>query len=74
MILTARIRTILLVAVVTLCALAMSDSALAQCAMCRASVTQAFAKSLNLAILVLFVPPVTMFLAIFFVAFRNRKG
>lgn len=61
-------------AAVALCALAMSDSALAQCAMCRASVTQAFAKSLNLAILVLFVPPVTMFLAIFFVAFRNRKG
>ena len=61
-------------AIVALCALAMSDSALAQCAMCRASVTQAFAKNLNLAILVLFVPPVTMFLAIFFVAFRNRKG
>ena len=61
-------------AAVALCALAMSDSALAQCAMCRASVTQAFAKNLNLAILVLFVPPVTMFLAIFFVAFRNRQG
>jgi hypothetical protein len=52
----------------------MSDSALAQCAMCRASVTQAFARNLNLAILVLFVPPVTMFVAIFFIAFRNRKG
>ena len=61
-------------AIVALCALAMSDSALAQCPMCRASVTQAFAKRLNLAILVLFVPPVTMFVAIFFVAFRNRKG
>ena len=60
--------------IVALCALALSDSALAQCAMCRASVTQAFAKNLNLAILVLFVPPVTMFVAIFFVAFRNRKG
>lgn len=59
---------------VALCAVALSDSAFAQCAMCRASVTQAFAKSLNLAILVLFVPPVTMFAAIFFVAFRNRKG
>ena len=61
-------------AMVAACALAMSDSALAQCAMCRASVTQAFARNLNLAILVLFVPPVTMFVAIFFVAFRNRKG
>lgn len=61
-------------AIVALCALTVSDSALAQCAMCRASVTQAFAKQLNLAILVLFIPPVTMFVAIFFVAFRNRKG
>jgi hypothetical protein len=61
-------------AIVALCALAIAESAFAQCAMCRASVTQAFAKNLNLAILVLFVPPVTMFLAIFFVAFRNRKG
>jgi len=68
------IRMMFVGAIVALCALAMSDSALAQCAMCRASVTQAFAKNLNLAILVLFVPPVTMFLAIFFVAFRNRKG
>ncbi|MGZ5480977.1 MAG: hypothetical protein ACXWID_03250 [Pyrinomonadaceae bacterium] len=68
------IRMIIVGAIVALCAIAMSDSALAQCAMCRASVTQAFAKKLNLAILVLFVPPVTMFLAIFFVAFRNRKG
>ena len=61
-------------ALVALCALTVSDSALAQCAMCRASVTQAFAKQLNLAIVVLFIPPVTMFVAIFFVAFRNRKG
>jgi hypothetical protein len=68
------IRIVIVGAIVALCALAMSDSALAQCAMCRASVTQAFAKNLNLAILVLLVPPVTMFLAIFFVAFRNRKG
>jgi hypothetical protein len=68
------IRCLFVGAIVALCALAMSDSALAQCAMCRASVTQAFAKNLNLAILVLFVPPVTMFVAIFFVAFRNRKG
>jgi hypothetical protein len=65
---------VIISAVVALCALALSGSALAQCAMCRASVTQAFAKSLNLAILVLFVPPVTMFVGIFFVAFRNRKG
>ena len=68
------IRIVMVTALVALCALAMSDVALGQCAMCRASVTQAFAKNLNLAILVLFVPPVTMFLGIFFIAFRNRKG
>jgi len=68
------IRMVIIGAIVALCALAMSDSAFAQCAMCRASVTRAFAKNLNLAIIVLFVPPVTMFLAIFFVAFRKRKG
>ena len=68
------IRILIVAAIVALCTLAMSDSAFAQCAMCRTSVTQAFAKSLNLAILVLFIPPVTMFVAIFFVAFRNRKG
>ena len=68
------IRIFMIGAIVVLCALTLSDSALAQCAMCRASVTQAFAKQLNLAIVVLFVPPVTMFVAIFFVAFRNRKG
>jgi hypothetical protein len=68
------IRIVVVITVAALCALAMSDSALAQCAMCRASVTQAFARNLNLAILVLLVPPVTMFLGIFFVAFRNRKG
>ena len=71
----ARMIRILMVGVlIASCMLTFSDSAFAQCAMCRASVTQAFAKNLNLAILVLFVPPVTMFLAIFFVAFRNRKG
>lgn len=68
------VRIMILGAIVALCALTLSDSAFAQCAMCRAGVTQAFAKNLNLAIVVLFVPPVTMFLAIFFVAFRNRKG
>ena len=68
------IRILMVGAIVALGALALSDSALAQCAMCRASVSQAFAKNLNLAVLVLLVPPVTMFLAIFFVAFRKRKG
>lgn len=68
------IRTVIIGSIVALCAFGLSDPVFAQCAMCRASVSQAFARNLNLAILVLFVPPVTMFVAIFFVAFRNRKG
>ena len=46
----------------------------AQCAMCRSSVPAAFAKNLNVAVIVLLAPPVTIFSAIFFIAFRNRKG
>ena len=52
----------------------MADTIFAQCAMCRGSVTPGFAKNLNLAILVLFVPPVSIFATIFFIAFRKRKG
>jgi hypothetical protein len=37
-------------------------------------VPQALAKNLNIAVFVLLVPPVTIFSAIFFIAFKNRKG
>jgi hypothetical protein len=57
-----------------LCLMALSDSALAQCAMCRSTVPQAFAKNLNLAVIVLLAPPVTIFSAILFIAFKKRKG
>jgi len=58
------------------CLLVFSDSALAQCAMCRASFggNSAFARNLNLGVLVLLAPPVAMFVTIFVVAFRHRKG
>lgn len=67
-------RIVMVGTVVAFCAFALSDTTFAQCPMCRASVTQAFAKNLNLAILVLFVPPVSIFATIFFIAFRKRKG
>ena len=53
-----------------------SDPAFAQCVMCRASLTgnSAFARSLNLGTLVLLVPPVSIFCAIFIVAIRHRKS
>ena len=73
---TTRFLRILTVAlVVVLCVVALTDSVVAQCAMCRASVGNgAFARNLNLAVVVLLAPPVSIFCAIFFIAFRNRKG
>ena len=47
----------------------------AQCAMCKASAAASGASnSLNIAILVLLIPPVTIFCAIFIVAFRLRAA
>ena len=58
---------------------ACSAPALAQCAMCKAVVSgaannTALAKGLNLAVLVLLIPPVTIFCSIFIVAIKYRKG
>lgn len=51
--------------------------ALAQCAMCKAAISgstngAAFARGLNLGVLVLLLPPVTIFSTIFIVAYRRR--
>ena len=56
-----------------------SPSVLAQCAMCRAAVTSSteaasIASSMNLAVLVLLIPPVAMFCALFIIAYRYRKA
>lgn len=52
-----------------------ADSAFAQCVMCRASLAgnSSFVKNLNIGVAVLLVPPVGLFCAFFFIAFRNRK-
>ena len=52
-----------------------SESALAQCVMCRASIgaNSAFARNLNIGVLVLLVPPVSIFCTIFILAFRHRR-
>jgi hypothetical protein len=56
-------------------------SALAQCAMCKASVQGAasanpasVAETLNLAVLVLLIPPVLIFSALFLTLFRYHRG
>ncbi len=62
----------LLMAVLLSCA-----PALAQCAMCRATLTGAnsnFIRNLNLGILVLLVPPVSIFCSIFIVAIRRHRN
>jgi heme/copper-type cytochrome/quinol oxidase subunit 2 len=67
------------VAALALCALAAlaPAPAPAQCPLCRTGAQQAgeqTARTLNLAILVLLVPPVSIFCAIFAVAYRRRDG
>ncbi|MET0623432.1 MAG: hypothetical protein ABW250_10675 [Pyrinomonadaceae bacterium] len=51
--------------------------AAAQCPLCRSAVQQAgdtTARTMNLAILVLLIPPVSIFCTIFAVAYKNRRG
>jgi hypothetical protein len=70
-------RRIVLIAFVaaTLCLLA-PDAASAQCVMCRASLgaNSTFMRNFNIGVLVLLVPPVSIFCTIFVIAFRHRKS
>jgi hypothetical protein len=55
-----------------------STAALAQCAMCKSAVTNAtsaakLSRSLNLGTIILFIPPVTIFCTLFFVAYRKAR-
>ena len=62
--------------VAVLCIFALSDSALAQCVMCRASLTSnhSFIRNFNIGVLVLLLPPVSIFCTIFIIAYRHRKS
>lgn len=53
------------------------ETALAQCPLCRSALQDAgdqTARTLNLAIVVLLIPPVSIFCAIFAVVYRKAKG
>ncbi len=67
--------TITLIAAVVLL---LSTSADAQCSMCRAALNNSnnarFIRNLNLGILVLLIPPVTIFCSLFIVLKRYRNG
>lgn len=66
---------VLVIAGLFLCAL-FADSTLAQCVMCKASLNSnsAFVRTMNLGVLVLLVPPVSIFCTIFILAIRHRKS
>lgn len=68
--------SLLLLTLAALAAFGEASSALAQCAMCKASAAgldEAGTRNLNSAVLVLLFPPVAIFCAIFFVAYKHRK-
>lgn len=66
------------IATAALMAALSSLPALAQCAMCRAALDEAggsqMAQSMNRGIIVLLIPPVAIFCAIFITAYRHRKA
>ena len=71
--------TFVFAAALALAALAAAwpETALAQCPLCRSAVEQAgdqTARAINLAIVVLLIPPVSIFCAIFAVAYTKSKG
>lgn len=58
-------------------AAAWPESALAQCPLCRSALQSGgdhTARTMNLAIVVLLIPPVSIFCTIFAVAYRKAKG
>lgn len=73
-----RTRTFLVFAAVGIILLAITQPSFAQCAMCKAAIegstdAAAAAKGLNLAALVLLVPPVSIFAGLFGVVYRYRN-
>jgi hypothetical protein len=70
------IRAFVFLATAVLCVLVLAEPTFAQCAMCRASLgnNSSFIRNFNIGVLVLLVPPVAMFCAIFVIAIRYRRS
>lgn len=70
-------KTFLLVAATLIAMLLLSQPAFGQCSMCRAALAgsdnAAFIRNFNIGVLVLLVPPVTIFCSIFIVLRRNSR-
>lgn len=74
---TAAHITLVFAAALAALAAAWPEAALAQCPLCRSAVQNAgeqTARTLNLAIVVLLIPPVSIFCAIFAVVYRRARG
>ena len=69
-------RVLWLFMIASVAVLLMADSTFAQCVMCRASLgaNSSFIRNLNIGVLVLLVPPVSIFCTIFIIAFRHRRS
>jgi hypothetical protein len=67
---------IIVVAIAALCVLTLAYPAFAQCVMCRASLgnNSSFIRNFNIGVLVLLVPPVSIFCTIFVIAIRHRRS
>lgn len=70
------IRGIVLSVIAAACVLMIVEPAVAQCVMCRASIgnNSSFIRNFNIGVLVLLVPPVSIFCTIFIIAMRYRKS
>ena len=70
------IRAVALVLVILSCAALLAEPAFAQCVMCRASLgnNSTFLRNFNIGVLVLLIPPVSIFCTIFIIAFRHRRS
>lgn len=71
-----KLRTLLFIVLAAGIVLLVSGDAEAQCSMCRAALTSSsnsrFVRGLNLGVLVLLIPPVTIFCSIFVLLRRHR--
>ena len=70
------IRVLLCGMVILLCYVLMTEFVFAQCVMCKASLpsNSLFARNLNIGVLVLLAPPVSIFCTIFILAIWRRKS
>ena len=70
------IRAFVFLAIAALCVLTLAEPAFAQCVMCRASLgnNSSFLRNFNIGVLVLLVPPVSIFCTYFVLAIRYRRS